>query len=103
MLEKLVWISAFMLVGASYPGAKVGDVESQHTEEVCRLIRELYSAGAMKLGIADADDAAVLRYERRRRSGNTDSIYIYIYIFIYMLELAFTRPAAYVVSIYTVK
>lgn len=41
MLEKLIWICAFMLVGARHPGATVGDVESQHTDEVSRLIEEL--------------------------------------------------------------
>ena len=45
MLEKLIWISAFMLVGAAHPGATVGDVEAQHTAEVCALIDEL-AAGA---------------------------------------------------------
>ena len=45
MLEKLIWISAFMLVGAAHPGATVGDVESQHTAEVVGLIEEL-AAGA---------------------------------------------------------
>jgi hypothetical protein len=45
MLEKLIWISAFMLVGACNPGATVGDVESKHTAEVCALIDEL-AAGA---------------------------------------------------------
>lgn len=73
MLEKLVWISAFMLVGASHPGAKVGDVESQYREEVCRLIRELYSAGATKLGIPNAYDTVILRYERS--TGYTDSVF----------------------------
>jgi hypothetical protein len=33
MLEKLVWISAFMLVGAKHK-ANVGQVESSHKEEV---------------------------------------------------------------------
>jgi hypothetical protein len=34
MLEKLIWISAFMLVGAKNPGATVGDVESKYRDEV---------------------------------------------------------------------
>ena len=33
MLEKLIWISAFMLVGARHPGATVGDVENKYREE----------------------------------------------------------------------
>lgn len=41
MFEKLIWISAFMLVGARHPGATVGDVESTHRDEVVRLINEL--------------------------------------------------------------
>jgi hypothetical protein len=45
MLEKLIWISAFMLVGACHPGATVGDVEAKHTSEVSALIDEL-AAGA---------------------------------------------------------
>ncbi|GLC34052.1 hypothetical protein PLESTB_000832100 [Pleodorina starrii] len=50
MLEKLVWISAFMLVGAKHK-ASVGQVEAQHTAEVSELIRELCSAGAAALGV----------------------------------------------------
>lgn len=45
-LEKLVWISAFMLIGAKYGGLTVGEVESEHTEEVSELIRELAAGGA---------------------------------------------------------
>lgn len=41
MLEKLVWVSAFMLVGAVHGGITVGEVESKHREEVEALIREL--------------------------------------------------------------
>jgi hypothetical protein len=41
MLEKLMWIAAFMLVGARHAGSTVGDVESQHTAEVRALIEEL--------------------------------------------------------------
>ncbi|RZS06445.1 hypothetical protein BHM03_00037093, partial [Ensete ventricosum] len=49
MLEKLIWISAFMLVGARHPGATVGVVEKEYRSEVsifiC-LIAELASAAA---------------------------------------------------------
>jgi hypothetical protein len=38
MLEKLVWISAFMLVGAKHK-ANVGQVESSHKEEVRQSFR----------------------------------------------------------------
>ncbi|XP_062011827.1 uncharacterized protein LOC133728425 [Rosa rugosa] len=33
MLEKLIWISAFMLVGARHPGANVGGVEKDYRSE----------------------------------------------------------------------
>eukprot|EP00252_Welwitschia_mirabilis_P018098 TRINITY_DN40287_c0_g1_i1.p1 TRINITY_DN40287_c0_g1~~TRINITY_DN40287_c0_g1_i1.p1 ORF type:complete len:335 (-),score=68.86 TRINITY_DN40287_c0_g1_i1:451-1374(-) len=48
MLEKLIWISAFMLVGARHPGATVGDVEAKHRDEVSSLINELASAAALE-------------------------------------------------------
>jgi hypothetical protein len=38
LLEKLIWISSFMLVGARHPGATVGDVEANHREEVAKHI-----------------------------------------------------------------
>lgn len=41
MCEKLIWISAFMLVGARHPGATVGEVESTYRDEVTALIEEL--------------------------------------------------------------
>ena len=41
MFEKLIWISAFMLVGAQHPGATVGDVCTTHKSEVEALITEL--------------------------------------------------------------
>lgn len=34
MLEKLIWICAFMLVGARHPGATVGAVEKEYRSEV---------------------------------------------------------------------
>ncbi|KAF3432523.1 hypothetical protein FNV43_RR27263 [Rhamnella rubrinervis] len=46
MLEKLIWISAFMLVGARHPGATVGVVEKEYRSEVSSLITELASAAA---------------------------------------------------------
>lgn len=36
MLEKLIWISAFMLVGARHGGCTVGEVEAKHPQEVGR-------------------------------------------------------------------
>lgn len=37
MLEKLIWISAFMLVGARHPGTTVGGVEKEYRSEVTYL------------------------------------------------------------------
>ncbi|KAI6689796.1 hypothetical protein NL676_026624 [Syzygium grande] len=51
MLEKLVWISAFMLVGARHPGATVGVVEKEFRSEVDSLIKELASAAAAEKGL----------------------------------------------------
>lgn len=52
MLEKLVWICAFMLVGARHGGCTVGEVESQHKGEVGALIDELAAAGSAALGVS---------------------------------------------------
>ena len=38
LLEKLIWISAFMLVGARHPGATVGIVEKDFNNEVVFLV-----------------------------------------------------------------
>ena len=46
MFEKLIWICAFMAVGAAHPGATVGDVESTHRAEVVELIEELLKGSA---------------------------------------------------------
>ncbi|CAO2189051.1 unnamed protein product [Urochloa humidicola] len=51
MLEKLIWISAFMLVGALHPGATVGVVEKEYRSEVASLIAELASAAAAEMGL----------------------------------------------------
>lgn len=37
MLEKLIWIAAFMLVGARHPGATVGAVEKDYRSEVITM------------------------------------------------------------------
>jgi ketopantoate reductase len=50
MLEKLVWISAFMVIGAKHK-VTVGEVERDHTQEVSRLITELATGGEKALGI----------------------------------------------------
>lgn len=55
MLEKLIWISAFMLVGARHPGATVGAVEKEYRHEVSKLMAELASAASAEKGIAFDD------------------------------------------------
>lgn len=50
MLEKLIWICAFMLVGARHPGASVGVVETEYRSEVAELINELASAASVETG-----------------------------------------------------
>jgi hypothetical protein len=52
MFEKLIWICAFMAVGAAHPGASVGDVESTHKAEVVELIEELLKGSAAEKGVA---------------------------------------------------
>lgn len=52
MLEKLIWISAFMLVGARHQGSTVGMVEKEYQNEVISLIRELASAAAAEKNVA---------------------------------------------------
>lgn len=52
MLEKLIWISAFMLVGARHPGATVGVVEKEYRSEVSSLIAELASVAAAERGLS---------------------------------------------------
>ncbi|XP_002967967.2 uncharacterized protein LOC9631054 [Selaginella moellendorffii] len=52
MLEKLIWISAFMLVGARHPGATVGDVEKRYRDEVSELITELAAAASSEKSVA---------------------------------------------------
>lgn len=42
MLEKLIWISTFMLVGARHPGATVGGVEKEYRSEVSILYSITY-------------------------------------------------------------
>jgi len=65
MLEKLVWISGIMLLGAKH-GGNVGDVESKHTQQACSLISELAEGGARELDIALAPGAVerLLAYSR---------------------------------------
>ena len=50
MLEKHVWICAFMLVGARH-GCTVGEVEAAHAGELGELVAELVAAGEKALGV----------------------------------------------------
>jgi hypothetical protein len=61
MLEKLVWICSFMVVGAMHGGCTVGEVESKHRDEVAGLIEELFVAGSRDLGINASTDGLVDR------------------------------------------
>ncbi|KAK9141470.1 hypothetical protein Syun_010870 [Stephania yunnanensis] len=66
MLEKLIWICAFMLVGARHPGATVGAVEKDHRSEVSSLISELASAAAAEKGLVfeEAMEERLCAYSR---------------------------------------
>ncbi|OVA06924.1 hypothetical protein BVC80_1735g29 [Macleaya cordata] len=66
MLEKLIWICSFMLVGALHPGATVGAVEKEHRSEVSRLIAELAAAAAEEKGLIfeDAMEERLCAYSR---------------------------------------
>ncbi|GAX84199.1 hypothetical protein CEUSTIGMA_g11622.t1 [Chlamydomonas eustigma] len=66
MLEKLIWISAFMLVGSKHK-ATIGEVEAKHREEVSSLIRELAAAGQQELGV-ELDEGYVERLLAYARS-----------------------------------
>lgn len=56
MLEKLVWISAFMAVGAQHH-CTVGEVEAQHPAEVSELVGELLVGGRKALGLPSVSAA----------------------------------------------
>ncbi|KAJ7546004.1 hypothetical protein O6H91_08G019800 [Diphasiastrum complanatum] len=51
LLEKLIWISAFMLVGARHPRSSIGEVEKNYRDEVCSLIKELVAAASVEKGV----------------------------------------------------
>ena len=52
MLEKLIWISSFMLVGAVHGGITVGEVEEKHKDEVVDIILELASFCRFTLAVS---------------------------------------------------
>ncbi|GJP50843.1 hypothetical protein CLOM_g10000 [Closterium sp. NIES-68] len=58
-LEKLIWICAFMLVGARNGGVTVGEVEREHREAVALLINEL-AAAAVAAGAVDGFDEGLV-------------------------------------------
>ncbi|KAL3375118.1 hypothetical protein AABB24_006559 [Solanum stoloniferum] len=66
MLEKLIWICAFMLVGARHPGATVGAVEKEYRSEVSKLIAELAAAAAAEKSLVfeDAMEDRLCAYSR---------------------------------------
>lgn len=49
MVEKHIWICAFMAVGAKHGGCTVGQVEADHKEEVNNLIVEMAAAASKVL------------------------------------------------------
>eukprot|EP00249_Psilotum_nudum_P015695 c25472_g1_i2 orf=467-1465(-) len=51
LLEKLIWISAFMLVGVRHSGATVGTIEKDYCDEVLKLVRELAAASSAEKGV----------------------------------------------------
>lgn len=51
MLEKHIWLSAFMAVGVKHGNCTVGEVEAKHTAEVRGLIEELGRAAAQELRV----------------------------------------------------
>lgn len=57
MFEKLIWISAFMLVGARHGGCTVGEVESTYKSEVKTLIEELLVGTAAEAGVTFQEGA----------------------------------------------
>ena len=57
MLEKHVWICAFMMVGALNGGVTVGDVEASHSAQLSALVSELCAAGEATLGVKLPDGA----------------------------------------------
>ena len=57
MLEKHVWICAFMLVGALNGGITVGEVEKEHSDQLRAVVTELCAAGEAALGVKLAPGA----------------------------------------------
>lgn len=51
MLEKHVWICAFMLTGALHGGVTVGEVGEEHSDQLRAVIDEMCAAGEVALGV----------------------------------------------------
>ncbi|CAL0325902.1 unnamed protein product [Lupinus luteus] len=66
MLEKLIWISSVMLVGARHGGVSVGVVEKEFYSELSSLIAELASAAATEKGLTfeEAMEERLCAYSR---------------------------------------
>ena len=56
MMEKHIWICAFMAIGSQYEGCTVGDVEKDHNAEVRVLISELAAAASWESGLTFTDN-----------------------------------------------
>lgn len=56
MLEKHIWICAFMAVGSQYEGCTVGGVEGDHNAEVRDIISELAAAASWETGLSFSED-----------------------------------------------
>eukprot|EP00287_Rhodomonas_sp_CCMP768_P026083 CAMPEP_0202831702 /NCGR_PEP_ID=MMETSP1389-20130828/17009_1 /ASSEMBLY_ACC=CAM_ASM_000865 /TAXON_ID=302021 /ORGANISM="Rhodomonas sp., Strain CCMP768" /LENGTH=331 /DNA_ID=CAMNT_0049505463 /DNA_START=14 /DNA_END=1009 /DNA_ORIENTATION=- len=55
MMEKLMWISAFMLLGVHHGGITVGDVESKHRTDFDKMVTEMATCLKEARGIALKD------------------------------------------------
>jgi len=55
MLEKLMWISAFMLLGVHHGGIAVGDVEKRHAPELAQMVKEMMAAVVEEQGVQFQD------------------------------------------------
>ena len=58
MLEKHIWICAFMAVGAKHGGITVGEVEKVHNEEVRSLIGQLAHAASIETKVKFSEGVA---------------------------------------------
>lgn len=52
MFEKLMWISAFMLLGVEHGGVSVGDVERLHSDQLVQMVKEMMAGISEAQGVA---------------------------------------------------